>query len=94
MNGVSDERLLVFGSTFRVMRADAVLRSAGLPAGLSPTPRGIPSPCGLCLRLTQDHLPAAGKALAAAGLEPAPQVWRRDADTWAPDEAGMAFNRT
>lgn len=71
---MTDERLLVFGSTFRVMTADRRLAEAGLRRGLSPTPRGIPSPCGLCLRIPTETLAAAWPVVA----DLTPQVWLRD----------------
>jgi hypothetical protein len=74
-----DERLLVFGSTFRVMQADRRLADAGLRHGLSQTPRGVTSPCGLCLCVPAAELPA---ALGVLGADLQPQVWARDAARW------------
>ena len=71
-----DERLLIFGSTFRVMQADRRLADAGLRHGLSQTPRGVTSTCGLCLRVPAAEL---APALAALGADLQPQVWARDA---------------
>lgn len=74
-----DERLLIFGSTFRVMQADRRLADAGVRHGLSQTPRGVASPCGLCLRVPAAELSV---ALAALGAQLQPQVWVRDAARW------------
>lgn len=75
-----DERLLVFGSTFRVMQADRRLAADGLRRGLSQTPRGITSPCGLCLRVPAADLPA---VLASLGPDLQPQVWMATPAGWA-----------
>lgn len=80
---MTEERLLVFGSTFRVMTADRRLAAAGVRRGLSPTPRGIPSPCGLCLRIPAEALPAAWQVVG----DLAPQIWlRNEAGEWLPAE--------
>ncbi len=76
---MTDERLLVFGSTFRVMQADRRLADAGLRHGLSQTPRGIASPCGLCLRVPAADLAAVLRAL---GEDLQPQVWVHQANRW------------
>ena len=61
--------LLTFRTTFRVMSADRVLDDAGLTKGLTPTPSGIQSPCGLSLRVASDQRDQALDLLADKDIE-------------------------
>lgn len=78
---MSELALLTFRTTFRVMAADRALAEAAISAGLTPTPEGISSPCGLSLRLDANMLPQALAKLAAAKVEVAAAYVKKGA-TW------------
>ena len=44
----------VFNSAHRVMKAEAVLKRAGVPIMLVPAPRALATDCGLAIRYTSD----------------------------------------
>ncbi len=56
-------------STSHAIRAEKVLRAAGIPCKMIPVPRHISSDCGVCVRVGRADAEAARKALEAAGLE-------------------------
>lgn len=45
-----NEYIAIFGSVTRVMKAEKVLKKEGIPFILIPSPRVIPSPCGLAIK--------------------------------------------
>lgn len=45
-----NEYIALFGSVTRVMKAEKVLKKEGIPFTLIPSPRVIPSPCGLAIK--------------------------------------------
>lgn len=61
--------LLTFRTTFRVIAADRALAEAAIVAGLTPTPAGVSSPCGLSLRMDAALIPQALAQLAAANIQ-------------------------
>lgn len=46
--------LAVFNSAHRVMKAESILKSRGLPILLIPAPRQLMTDCGLALRISPD----------------------------------------
>lgn len=46
-----NEYIALFGSVTRVMKAEKVLKREGIPFTLMPSPRTIPSPCGLAIKV-------------------------------------------
>ncbi|MBT1073069.1 DUF3343 domain-containing protein [Geobacter chapellei] len=46
--------LAVFNSTHRVMKAESILKSLGLPVLLIPAPRQLLTDCGLAIRFTEE----------------------------------------
>jgi len=46
----ADYGVVLFGSTQRVLKAEKILKKAGLTIKLIPVPRQISSDCGVCLR--------------------------------------------
>ncbi len=64
-----NDLVAVFHSVHRVMKAEKVLKLAGLEVLLIPTPRELTSDCGLALRFAPEHHEAIRQALAGEGLE-------------------------
>lgn len=62
---MEEVRVLTFVNTSRVYQAEKLLRSAGIEAGLRPVPPGVPSRCGLCIRIAAADLTS---ALEVAGI--------------------------
>lgn len=47
--------LAVFNSTHRVLKAESLLKSSGLPIMLIPAPRAVQADCGLAIRFDEEH---------------------------------------
>ncbi len=63
--------IAVFHSIHRVMKAEKILKGAGVPILLIPAPREISSDCGLALRYTPDDAERIQDLLFGQGLPPA-----------------------
>jgi hypothetical protein len=63
--------IAVFHSIHRVMKAEKILKGAGVPIQLIPAPRQISSDCGLALRYTPEDAEQVKELLAGQGLPPA-----------------------
>ncbi|PKN11476.1 MAG: hypothetical protein CVU69_12390 [Deltaproteobacteria bacterium HGW-Deltaproteobacteria-4] len=63
--------IAVFHSIHRVMKAEKILKGAGVPILLIPAPREISSDCGLALRYTPDDAERIQNLLFGQGLPPA-----------------------
>ncbi len=59
--------ILIFHSIHRVMRAEKVLKGAGLNVRLMPVPRQLSSDCGLSITFPMAERQAVEQALADAG---------------------------
>ncbi|MCS7282581.1 MAG: DUF3343 domain-containing protein [Anaerolineae bacterium] len=55
-------------STSHAVRAEKILKAAGLECKLIPVPRHISSDCGVCVRIRREDREAALRALEAAGV--------------------------
>jgi hypothetical protein len=55
--------LFLFNSTHHVLKAESVLKSAGIVPDVIPVPRGLSSDCGVCLKVTDDVRQRAEAAL-------------------------------
>lgn len=64
------DRIALFNSPTRVMKAEKLLRQAGLACRLIPAPRQVAEGCALALRFAATDQPAIFKELAAADLTP------------------------
>ncbi len=47
--------LAVFNSTHRVLKAESLLKSGGLPIMLIPAPRAVQADCGLAIRFDEEQ---------------------------------------
>jgi hypothetical protein len=65
----------IFHSIHRVLRAEQLLKQAGVAFLLIPVPRQLTADCGLALRIAPPQLTAAYAVLAAAALLP-PELYR------------------
>lgn len=63
--------LAVFNSTHRVLKAEGLLKSSGLPIMLIPAPRAVQADCGLAIRFDEEHQGIVMELLAAQNLLPA-----------------------
>lgn len=63
--------IAVFHSIHRVMKAEKILKGAGVPILLIPAPRQISSDCGLALRYTPEDAERVQDILIGQGLPPA-----------------------
>ena len=61
----------IFHSIHRVLRAEQLLKRAGVAFLLVPVPRRLTADCGLALRIAPAQLAAVSAVLAAADLLPA-----------------------
>ena len=64
-----NDLVAIFHSVHRVMKAEKVLKLAGLEVLLIPTPRELTSDCGLALRFAPEQHEAISQALSGEGLE-------------------------
>lgn len=55
-------------STSHAVRAEKILKAAGLECKLIPVPRHLSSDCGVCVRIRQEDREAAVRALETAGV--------------------------
>lgn len=65
-----DERIALFNSPTRVMKAERQLRKAGLPCRMIPAPREVAEGCALALRFAIADQESIFHALSAADLMP------------------------
>lgn len=63
------EFIALFGSVTRVMKAEKVLKKEGIGFTLIPSPRTIPSPCGLAIRFGETIMQEAERALEGKKLK-------------------------
>lgn len=63
--------LAVFNSTHRVLKAEGLLKTKGLPVILIPAPRAVQADCGLALRFDQDYHESVMQFLSSHNLLPA-----------------------
>lgn len=63
--------LAVFNSAHRVMKAESILKSRGLPILLIPAPRQLMTDCGLALRFAPDMKDDVLRVLSEEKLLPA-----------------------
>lgn len=81
--------LAVFNSAHRVMKAEDILKKAGLAILLIPAPRALSTDCGLAIRYSSDLYDSVFIALRSANLLPA-SIYRKNSDShyeemWTPE---------
>jgi len=57
------EGVLVFDSTSLALKTEKLLKAAGVPVAVIPTPVDVSAHCGIALLLTADHIKAAVEVL-------------------------------
>ena len=62
--------VILLPGTSHVMRAESLLKKAGLEVRLIPVPRHLSSDCGLCVRVAREDRPTAEAIINASTLEP------------------------
>jgi len=75
------EFILGFGSAHRALKAEEILKKAGLPFRLLPVPKALDSACGLVIRLKGEAFDDAKKALEGSGLTPR-SVYRKEGEVY------------
>jgi hypothetical protein len=86
----------IFHSIHRVLRAEQLLKRAGVAFLLIPVPRQLTADCGLALRIDPAQLTAVYRVLEATGLLPA-ELYQRRAGEFVvtdPPAAGAAAGTT
>jgi Protein of unknown function (DUF3343) len=63
--------LAVFNSAHRVMKAESILKSRGIPILLIPAPRQLMTDCGLALRISPESRDEVIRILDQEQLQPA-----------------------
>ena len=63
--------LAVFNSTHRVLKAEGLLKSSGLPIMLIPAPRAVQADCGLAIRFDEEQHDTVMQLLSEQNLLPA-----------------------
>lgn len=61
--------ILLFQSVHYVLKAESLLRSAGISLEIIPTPRDISSDCGMSIRMAKELSAAAEEILKNSGIE-------------------------
>ncbi len=61
--------VILLPSTSHAIRAEVVLKRAGIGCKMIPVPRHISSDCGVCIRIAREDKAAAREALDSAGVE-------------------------
>lgn len=64
------ERVAIFNSIHRVMKAEKLLKGQGVAMLLIPAPRDLHADCGLAIRYASADAVAVEASLREAGLEP------------------------
>lgn len=72
--------LAVFNSAHRVMKAENILKKAGLAILLIPAPRALSTDCGLAIRYSSDLYDTVFLALTSESLLPV-SIYRKDSDS-------------
>lgn len=62
-------KIAVFSTTRSVIKADAACKEAGIAVRVIAVPPTISSECGMCLQLTDTHLPAFIALIESLGIE-------------------------
>lgn len=65
------ETVVLFHTSSHAIRAEKILRQAGIPCRLTPVPRHLSSDCGVCIRLRRDDREAGRAALERERIETA-----------------------
>ena len=68
MTGALYTVILVYSTSYS-LRAEKVLKGAGISCKLIPVPRQLSSDCGVCIRIERSDQAAALQTLEAAGVE-------------------------
>ena len=61
--------VILVRSTSHAMRVEKLLRGQGITCKMIPVPRPISSDCGVCIRVAQQDVEAARRAIEAGGVE-------------------------
>lgn len=72
-----NDYIAIFHSIHRVLKAEKILKQAGVDFLLIPVPRQLTSDCGLALRFSPESKENLLGSLAAADLSPAEMFQRR-----------------
>jgi len=60
---------LVFETTHLTMKAESILKGAGMPMRLFPKPRSVESKCGLVIKVPDGEIERASEICSKEGLE-------------------------
>ncbi len=82
------DSLLVFQTVNLSMKAEKVLRAAGVPFNVLPLPKEITRGCSIAVGVARGNLPLAGEALDRANI-PVEAIYSRRGETW---EAGWGHH--
>ena len=72
--------LAVFNSAHRVMKAENILKTCGLPILLIPAPRALSTDCGLAIRYDSDLSDIVLQALTSENMLPT-VIYRKESDS-------------
>ena len=72
--------LAVFNSAHRVMKAENILKTCGLPILLIPAPRALSTDCGLAIRYDSDLDDIVLQALTSENMLPT-VIYRKESDS-------------
>jgi hypothetical protein len=65
------ETAVLFHTSSHAIRAEKILKQAGINCRLTPVPRHLSSDCGVCIRVGRGDCEAAGTVLKRARIETA-----------------------
>lgn len=72
---------MVFGSVHRALKAEVVLKEAGLPFRLLPAPKALKPYCDLVIRVDGETLSEAREVLEDKGVKPR-TIYRREGEDY------------
>ena len=75
------EYVLGFGSPHKALKAEEILKKAGIGFRLLPVPKVLDSSCGLVILVNDAALEGAKKALVGSGLPPR-NVYRKEGEEY------------
>lgn len=75
------EYVLGFGSPHKALKAEEILKKAGIGFRLLPVPKVLDASCGLVILVKEASIEAAKKALAGSGLPPR-NVYRKEGEEY------------
>ncbi len=76
------ELIMAFGSSHKALKAEEILKDAGILMRLLPAPKALVAYCDLVISIGEDHLGPAIEALEKGGARPK-KIYRKEGEGYA-----------